>query len=601
MLVSFFLCCSKGETSSLSEISKSTVRQLNDKIEVKVYFTEELPPPFDTLRIYTRYLLEEYKSASPSGMFRYEFFNPTDENHLKAEAQKSGVVPANVQVRDNDKMITREAYLGLVFSYEGSTVSIPIVKESKGIEYAITNAICKVTSYDFPTVGFYGSAPDIPENPILKMFMTQQDKYQTTKQNIREHFDMVEVTLNESVSINVKTLVFAGVVDDLTTQQLYNLDQYLMNGNTAIIFQPMIAANIQTQSAQKIHSNIFNLLGHYGINMKDNIIMDAECATVNMQEQRGWNISTVPVRYPFIPVTSTVNTTNPVTANLSKLQYYFVSEIDTVNVPNDIKVTPLVYTSSQTSTATGPNYNINIQQFLNNDYINKLTQGRKAITALYEGKFTSFFDGAISGNIYLAETSNAKIILVPDMEFITSTAIGSNEANRDFLSNALDYLLSNPALIDLRNKDISDIDISKMNLSEKENTTDKNFFRSIGSFFSAWKKNKFPSIGRWKIIGQDTRGWVGFLFISEVNNNSFSGYIDWYYSPGTEFVGKEYYDGNFNHENRLVTLHGTHVTDPNKLGVGRYTATLSQNGLEMKSGKWGGSGMSGTWTGTKQE
>jgi len=479
---------SKGKVYSLSASSKTAVRRLEDKMIVKAYFTENLPPQFASLRRYTRDLLEEYKNASHGGRFRYEFFSPTDENQLKQEAQKNGVMPANVQVREKDRMETREAYLGLVFTYEGKTVAIPLVKETKGLEYEITKAISKITSNDLPTVGFYGMAPEIPDNPILRMFMMQQDKYQTTKQNIREHYDMVEVTLNEPISPAVTTLVFAGVVDSLTTQQLYNLDQYLMKGNTAIVFQPIVSANLQTQNAQKINSNIFDLLSHYGINIKDNIIMDAECATVNMQEQRGFQISTVPVRYPFIPVTSVVNTRNPITAKLARIQYYFASEIDTLSVSPEVNVTPLVYTSNQTSSVAGPYYYINIQQFLNREYINNFTQGRKALSALYEGRFTSFFDSREYGSSHIAETQNARIILVPDMEFATSTAIGSNEANRDFLMNAIDYLIGNPALVELRSREVVDkplvfksIEKAEMqpDLKEKKLVSTRNMVKAI--------------------------------------------------------------------------------------------------------------------------
>jgi len=480
---------SKGKVYSLSASSKSAVRRLEDKMVVKAYFTEQLPPQFASLRRYTRDLLEEYKNASHGGRFRYEFFNPTDENQLKAEAQKNGVMPANVQVREKDRMETREAYLGLVFTYEGKSVAIPLVKETKGLEYEITKAISKITSFDQPSVGFYGMAPDIPDNPLMRLFMMQQDKYQTTKQNIREHYDMVEVTLNEPVSANVKNLVFAGAVDSLTTQQLYNLDQYLMNGNTAIFFQPIATANLQTQSATKINSNIFDLLNHYGVKIVDNIVMDAECATVNMQEQRGFTISNVPVRYPFIPVTSSVNTKNPISSKLARIQYYFASEIDTTNVSPDITVTPLVYTSPQSSSVNGPYYYISIQQFLNRDYINTMTQGRKALSALYEGRFTSYFDrNPMGGATHTAETLNARLVVVSDMEFATSNVIQSSESNRDFLMNAIDYLIGNPALVELRSREVIDkplvfksIEKSEMlpDLKEKKIASSRNMVKIV--------------------------------------------------------------------------------------------------------------------------
>jgi len=451
----FRLDFSKGKVYSLSASSKSAVRRLEDKMIVKAYFTEKLPPQYASLRRYTRDLLEEYKNASYGGRFRYEFINPTDENQLKQEAQKNGVAPAQVQVRENDRVEVREAYLGLVFTYEGKSVTIPLVKETKGLEYEITKAINKIASFEMPTVGFYGLAPEIPDNPILRMFMQQQDKYQTTKNTIREHYDMVEVTLDSPIQPNVTTLVFSGTVDTLTTQQLYYIDQYLMKGNTAIFFQPTTTVNIQNQQVQKINSNIFDLLAHYGINIQDNIIMDNSCATVNMQEQRGFSINVVPVRYPFIILANNVNTDNPIAAKLSNLQYYFPSEIDTLIIPEGVQFTPLVYTSNQTNTTRGPYYNINIQQFLDRSFVNNLNQKRKVLSALYEGNFSSYFPTNPGFEpSYLMETQTAKIIVVPDMEFVTSNVIQQNEANRNFLMNAIDALIGNPALVELRSREV---------------------------------------------------------------------------------------------------------------------------------------------------
>jgi len=103
---------SKGKIYSLSKSSKEAVGQLTDRMLVKAYFTEELPPQFASVRRYTKDILEEYKTAS-NGKFRYEFIDPTDENQLKEEAQQNKIPPVNVQVRENDRVEVREAYLGL--------------------------------------------------------------------------------------------------------------------------------------------------------------------------------------------------------------------------------------------------------------------------------------------------------------------------------------------------------------------------------------------------------------------------------------------------------------------------------------------------------
>jgi ABC-type uncharacterized transport system involved in gliding motility auxiliary subunit len=145
----FRLDFSKGSVYSLSKASKSALKQLEDRMLVKAYFTEDLPPQFASIRRYTRDLLEEYKNAS-GGKFRYEFIDPKDENKLREDAQKGGVFPVNINVRENDRMEVRQAYLGLVLNYNDKMEPIPLVQETRGLEYEITKAITKIASLGIP-------------------------------------------------------------------------------------------------------------------------------------------------------------------------------------------------------------------------------------------------------------------------------------------------------------------------------------------------------------------------------------------------------------------------------------------------------------------
>ena len=452
----FRLDFSKGRVYSLSPSSKATVRQLEDRMIVKAYFTEKLPPQFASIRRYTRDILEEYKTAS-NGKFRYEFINPTDENKLKEEAQRSGVPPVNVQVRENDRIEVREAFLGLVFHYNGKTETIPLVQETRGLEYEITKAINKIAAIDRNRVAFFGLTPDVPEDPWMRLFMQNQDRYQHAKETIRQNYELIEANLNDPIPADVKTLVFTGVVDSLSTHQIYNIDQFLMRGNNILLFQDRAMTDLQNQTAFTIHSNIFDLLSHYGIYIHDNLVMDVNSAQINMQTRQGIFTVNTPVQYPFFPISNTVNQEQPIVSQLSQLQFLFVSEIESSYTPPDVNFTPLIFSSDQSATSPGPNYNIGIHQFMErNNYINRLREGRKVLSALYEGKFSSYFRQGDPGfgSGFISETNNGKIIVLPSMDFISSTGAAQNPSNMNFLMNAIDYLSDNQALIALRSREV---------------------------------------------------------------------------------------------------------------------------------------------------
>ena len=451
----FRLDFSRGKVYSLSPASKAALRQLDDRVLVRAFFTQDLPPDLANIRRYTRDLLEEYKTYS-GGKFRYEFINPNDDR-LREEAQRSGVPPVNVNVRERDRIEVRQAYLGLVFHYEDRTEVIQLVQETRGLEYEITKAIMKIAALGMPKVAFYGHSPEIPQDPWMRMFFQQQDRFQQAKTNISQHYEMVETTLNEPIPNDVNTLVFTGVLDSLGTHQLYHIDQFLMKGNSIVFFQARVNANLQNQQAQPIHSNIFNLLEHYGVQIADNLVMDANSNRVNVQEQVGFTIRNTAVNYPFLIIANEVNKNHPIVSQLENVNFAFVSELDNSFEIENVRLTPLIQSSNSSGTMMGPNYWINVQQFMDRSYLNRLNERGKVIAGLYDGVFSSFFaeQGTSIGGDFIESTSNGRIVVVPDMDFITSSGGGRNPSNINFLMNSIDYLSGIEGLIMLRSREVT--------------------------------------------------------------------------------------------------------------------------------------------------
>lgn len=108
-------------------------------------------------------------------------------------------------------------------------------------------------------------------------------------------------------------------------------------------------------------------------------------------------------------------------------------------------------------------------------------------------------------------------------------------------------------------------------------------------------QNAFPVTGLWKVTGRDSKNWAADLVIEEIDGERFSGHFDWYYSPGTEFVGREHFRGTFNSRTKAVQMNGYRVTDPSRLGLGTYEAYLSSNSLDFEKGTWRGGVWQAKW------
>ncbi|MCY7361300.1 MAG: GldG family protein, partial [Ignavibacteria bacterium] len=58
----------KNNSFTLSKVSKDVVSGLDDKILVKAYFSNNLPPPYNNLKRQVQDLLDDYRSYSKGNM-----------------------------------------------------------------------------------------------------------------------------------------------------------------------------------------------------------------------------------------------------------------------------------------------------------------------------------------------------------------------------------------------------------------------------------------------------------------------------------------------------------------------------------------------------
>ena len=444
---------SRGKIYSLSRSSREAVRELPDRLLIKAYFTKNLPAQLADAHRFTRDILSEYQAYS-RGRIRFEFIDPSNEEHLRQEAQSNQVMPVSMRVIEDDKLEIREIFMGLVFHYRGNTETIPFIQNTRGLEYDITSSIKKITNIGRKTVGLYKIDDHLP--PIMQGQQQPQTRYNTISEMISDHYNLETVDLTEPIGQNINTFIFGGVKDSLHIEQLYNLDQYLTRGGRLLIFQERVDADLQTMTAKPIHSNIFSLLEHYGIRVKENLVTDVNSGQIQVQRQQGIFSFATPVRYPPFPVISNVNREQIITRNLENLQLIFVSEVDLVNNPN-ISMIELFKTSDNSGEIRGPSFDISFEKYMQQrDWSRMFTSPSKTVAGLFTGLFESYYLELFPDEADpLAEDFNyrsdqTKIILVADSEFIKDGAGAGVEANLNFVLNALDYLMDETTLIEIR-------------------------------------------------------------------------------------------------------------------------------------------------------
>ncbi len=142
-----------NELYSLSKASKNVVSTLKEPLTINVFFSKNLPSPYNNIERYLHDLLEEY-GIHANNYLSYSFYNVSaKEGDLseKAEenrkmAQNYGIYPVNVQKIEQDEAKIQRAYMGIVFIHGDIIEKMPAVTSTEGLEYKITTTIKRMNN-----------------------------------------------------------------------------------------------------------------------------------------------------------------------------------------------------------------------------------------------------------------------------------------------------------------------------------------------------------------------------------------------------------------------------------------------------------------------
>jgi ABC-type uncharacterized transport system involved in gliding motility auxiliary subunit len=310
----------QNEAYSLSEGSIDTVSNLDETLTVTAYFTADLPAPFNATERYVRDILTEYQQAS-SGHMVVRFVSP-DTDDEREEANRQGVQLVQHQHIENDAVSVVEGYRGIVFEYLGEHHTIPVIQpDTEGLEYSITMAIRQLTGETLEIGVLTGH-----DGPTLT-------KGLSTWQRMLPTYHITEVSAASDIDPDLHALIVVDPHSEIPEAELRHIDAYVMQGGSLGVFGGTMAVDLQSGpdlNATATHSGINNLLNHWGINIGENIVADAQCGRVPMRTPIGLQI---PVAYPPAPIVTFDETQrqHPVLLNLDQTPLFFTPAITTTD------------------------------------------------------------------------------------------------------------------------------------------------------------------------------------------------------------------------------------------------------------------------------
>ena len=138
---------------SISKASQKVVSTLSEPLTLNVFFTKNLPAPYNNIERYLHDLLEEY-AIQANTFFNYRFFNVSPEAEgatpTAGENQKLasdyGIHPVQIRAVEKDAVKFKKAYMGLVLIHGDMVERIPTITTIDGLEYQLTTAIQKLNN-----------------------------------------------------------------------------------------------------------------------------------------------------------------------------------------------------------------------------------------------------------------------------------------------------------------------------------------------------------------------------------------------------------------------------------------------------------------------
>lgn len=464
---------------TLSKATEKIVENVKDIIVITVYLKGDFPAEFKRLQTETKLHLEELKALNKNIQFRF-----VDPAEIAENLIESGLEPSRLQIQENGKLSEIVMFPWAVVSHKNKTENVPLLKDVfsnsqdqqlessiQNLEFAFANAIHKVTTEKSKKIAVLrgnGELNDVYMADFLR--------------KLGEYYFLAPFTL-DSVAVNPqKTLeqisafdlaIIAKPTKKFTEAEKFTIDQFVMNGGKTLWLIDNVQAELDSlmQTGETLayprDLGLTDLFFNYGIRINTDLITDLysseiPLATGNIGNQTQFS----QFLWEYFPLVNSMNN-HPINNNIEAVSLKFANSIDTLK--NHIQKTALLQ-SSPLSKSVGTPVIISLRTITQKPNEAEYNKGNKPISVLLEGKFKSaYFERIKPFEIENSKENGIdnKMVVVADGDIIANELskgkpleLGLNKwtnqryGNKEFLLNAVNYLLDDSGLINIRSKTV---------------------------------------------------------------------------------------------------------------------------------------------------
>lgn len=488
-----YLDMTEEKRFTLTPATADMLEQLDDVVFIRVLLEGEFPAGFKRLQSAAQDVLDDFRGVS--GFVEYEFENPNDGtvdeiNERRKILREQGIVPTQLTVKGVEGTERKMIYPYAIVYYKNRNIAVNLLENevpgmpqevtlnnSVGLlEYKLASAISRLQTTRKPNVLFtegHGELRPIETADLQK--------------DLLNYYEIGRVNLDSVVAIgeDCSVLIVAKPTQPFSERDKFKIDQYVMNGGKVVWLLDKVRVDLDSlQGRAKYYPNEYDLnlddlLFRYGIRIQPNLVLDMQSSSVPLVVGMQGNAPQFDnFRYPYHPVIAPQGQ-HPIVKNMGLINLKYPSTIDLdVTVKTEVEKTPLLQSSRNTRVQFIP-VEMNFE-FLRYDLEpDKFNQEPQTLGLLLEGQFPSLYQNRVTeamlgglrelGMEYKAESLPTKMVVISDGDLARNkvardgqsySPLGYNEfdkylfANKDLLSNIMEYLVDENGVIQARGKEV---------------------------------------------------------------------------------------------------------------------------------------------------
>ncbi|WP_294281763.1 gliding motility-associated ABC transporter substrate-binding protein GldG [uncultured Chryseobacterium sp.] len=490
----------KEKRYTLSENTVKVLESVKKPLTVDVYLEGDFPASFKQLQSETRFMLEEFRKINPK--IDFKFIDPIKSKISQDTLMAMGMQPSVLPDIKDGKVSQIYLFPYAVIKYNNRGVSIPLVVQQTGIdadaqlnksienlEYNLISNIKNVSADKRKKIGVLVNQDELSPDEFqgfMHLALENYDAGPIIPKNQKE-LSLADVPLLKQMS----ALVIAKPRKAFTDNEKVILDQYIMNGGRTLWMIDAVNAEMDTLTRSKkvmpfpVDLNMTDFFFNYGIRINPALVKDVKKFALLrlVTGEVGGNPQYTSLPWPYFPL-GIAEKDNPVTKNINPVKFEFPTSIDTLGRKN-IKTNVLFESSERTLLKQVPNY-VDLKEIASVDSLGQMEKPStpKIYAVSLEGKFTSAYASRIERKSYpnfKAVSPENKMIVIADgdvgrnkvikgqplplgVDMLTNEQFG----NEQFLRNALDYLLDDSNLMELRNRNIEERLLDRQRITEEK-------------------------------------------------------------------------------------------------------------------------------------